>query len=116
MIKGQFPVDKFQLIETPFYYYDTDILKETLTSIKNEIGKHEGFEVHYAIKANANPKILKIISNAGLGADCVSGGEIKAVLDAGFLLGICIGQQLLCKHSEEGDTDETDSNTFTPAL
>ena len=51
---------------------------------KNEIGKHEGFEVHYAIKANANPKILKIISNAGLGADCVSGGEIKAVLDAGF--------------------------------
>lgn len=84
MIKGQFPVNKFQLIETPFYYYDTDILKETLTSIKNEIGKHEGFEVHYAIKANANPKILKIISNAGLGADCVSGGEIKAVLEAGF--------------------------------
>ena len=40
--------------------------------------------MHYAIKANANPKILKIISNAGLGADCVSGGEIKAVLEAGF--------------------------------
>ena len=40
--------------------------------------------VHYAVKANANPKILRIIREAGLGADCVSGGEIEASIKAGF--------------------------------
>ena len=49
-----------------------------------EAGKHENFVVHYAVKANANPKVLNIIHNAGLGADCVSGGEINAALKAGF--------------------------------
>jgi diaminopimelate decarboxylase len=49
-----------------------------------EAGKHENFVVHYAIKANANSKVLNIICQAGLGADCVSGGEIKASLESGF--------------------------------
>ena len=40
--------------------------------------------VHYAVKANANPRILSIIATNGLGADCVSGGEVQAALDAGF--------------------------------
>ena len=44
----------------------------------------KNFCVHYAIKANANPKVLNIICQAGLGADCVSGGEILASLNAGF--------------------------------
>lgn len=48
------------------------------------MGKNDNFHLHYAVKANANPKILKIISEAGFGADCVSGGEIKAALEAGF--------------------------------
>ena len=83
-MKGKFPVDQFQEIETPFYYYDTALLRETLQSINREAGKHEGFCVHYAIKANANPKVLNIICQAGLGADCVSGGEIQACIEAGF--------------------------------
>ncbi len=83
-MKGKFPIDKFQEIDTPFYYYDTQLLRQTLDAIKAEVGKHEGFVVHYAIKANANPKILNIIAQSGLGADCVSGGEIKASLSAGF--------------------------------
>lgn len=83
-MKGKFPVDRFQEIETPFYYYDTALLRETLQSINREAGKHEGFCVHYAIKANANPKVLNIICQAGLGADCVSGGEIQACIEAGF--------------------------------
>lgn len=83
-MKGQFPLERFEGVATPFYYYDTAILRETLHRINEEAGKHTGFEVHYAVKANANPKILGIISGSGIGADCVSGGEIKAALEAGF--------------------------------
>ena len=84
MAKGQFPTVKFQNLRTPFYYYDTELLRETLRAINQEAQKHEGFCVHYAIKANANPKILRIIREAGLGADCVSGGEIEACIRSGF--------------------------------
>jgi len=84
MGKGKFPVEKLQTIQTPFYYYDAEVLRQTLRTINEEAGKHEGFVVHYAIKANANPKILRIIREAGMGADCVSGGEIEASVKAGF--------------------------------
>lgn len=84
MTKGQFPIGKLNNIQTPFYYYDSELLRETLRVINNEAKKHEGFCVHYAIKANANPKILRIIREAGLGADCVSGGEIETCIKTGF--------------------------------
>ncbi len=87
MMAERFPIDKLQLIETPFYYYDTELLRETLETIKAEIRNYPGYHVHYAVKANANPKILKIIREAGFGADCVSGGEIKAAIQAGFPAG-----------------------------
>lgn len=84
MAKGHFPIERFQQLRTPFYYYDTELLRKTLQVIQAEAGKHEGYVVHYAIKANANPQLLRIIREAGLGADCVSGGEIKACVQAGF--------------------------------
>ena len=84
MAKGIFPVEKLQSIQTPFYYYDAELLRQTLRSINEEAGKHEGFTVHYAVKANANPNVLRIIREAGLGVDCVSGGEIEASVKAGF--------------------------------
>ena len=83
-MKGQFPVDRFRNLPTPFYYYDTNLLRETLNAIRSEAGRYDNFRVHYAVKANANPKLLTIIREAGLGADCVSGGEIRAALAAGF--------------------------------
>ncbi|MBR1932275.1 MAG: diaminopimelate decarboxylase [Prevotella sp.] len=83
-MKGKFPVDRFASIQTPFYYYDMELLRQTLSAINQEAGKHEGFVVHYAVKANANPKVLQAIRQAGLGADCVSGGEIQAAIKAGF--------------------------------
>ena len=83
MLKGTFPTDKFKALETPFYYYDIELLKETLHIVKNEADKY-GYHVHYAVKANANPRILSLIAAYGLGADCVSGGEVQAALDAGF--------------------------------
>ena len=83
-MKGIFPIDRLNKIQTPFYYYDAEVLRETLRAINTEAGKHEGFVVHYAVKANANPKVLRIIREAGLGVDCVSGGEIEASVRAGF--------------------------------
>lgn len=79
-----FPLDKFQGTKTPFYYYDTQLLRDTLSTIKDESGRYANYRVHYAIKANANPKVLHVISQYGLGADCVSGGEINAAIEAGF--------------------------------
>ena len=83
-MKGIFPLEKLERIQTPFYYYDVELLRQTLRAITQEVSKHEGFCVHYAVKANANPKVLKIIREAGLGADCVSGGEIETCIKAGF--------------------------------
>ena len=83
-MKGIFPVEKFEQIRTPFYYYDMNLLRQTLRAITDEAQKHEAFCVHYAVKANANLKVLQAIRQAGLGADCVSGGEIEAALKAGF--------------------------------
>jgi diaminopimelate decarboxylase len=79
-----FPVDKFQRIQTPFYYYNKALLDETLATIVAEAGKYEGFHVHYAVKANTDPGVLQIVRRSGLGCDCVSGGEIRACLNAGF--------------------------------
>ena len=77
-------MDKMERLRTPFYYYDAELLRQTLQTIREEVSKHEGFCVHYAVKANANPKVLRIIREAGLGVDCVSGGEIEASVKAGF--------------------------------
>lgn len=79
-----YPVEAFAGIETPFYYYNLELLESTISTVLNEAAKYENFHVHYAIKANFNPRILKTISDRGIGADCVSGGEVRAALDAGI--------------------------------
>lgn len=83
MIKGIFPVEKFKQLDTPFYYYDIELLRATLQAIKKET-ENKRFHVHYAVKANANPRILKEIAAFGFGADCVSGNEILAAMESGF--------------------------------
>lgn len=79
-----FNTERLAQRRTPFYYYDTNILRQTLSAINNETSKYTNYYVHYAVKANANLKVLKVINQAGLGIDCVSGGEIEQVLKAGF--------------------------------
>jgi diaminopimelate decarboxylase len=74
---------KLSKIPTPFYYYDLEVLRSTLDIVKKESAA-SGYKVHYAVKANFNPRILKLISSYGLGADCVSFNEIEAALNAGF--------------------------------
>lgn len=77
-----FPIEEFKKLRTPFYYYDTDLLRQTLKEIRANTDPY--MHVHYAVKACANPKVLGIIAAEGFGADCVSGGEIQAALNAGF--------------------------------
>ena len=77
-------INQLEGLRTPCYVYDTSLLARTLDAIKAETAAHPNYHVHYAIKANANPDVLRQIAQAGLGADCVSGGEIRAALDAGF--------------------------------
>lgn len=78
-----FPVEKFRGLDTPFYYYDVELLERTLAAVRDEAARYGNFHVHYAIKANFNPRLLELIAKAGLGADCVSGGEVAAALKAG---------------------------------
>jgi diaminopimelate decarboxylase len=72
-----------QNIATPFYFYDLELLKKSLDEVKKH-GLSKGYKVHYAMKANANPRILEVIRQYHLGADAVSANEVKAAIAAGF--------------------------------
>lgn len=73
----------FTKYQTPFYAYDLDLLNRTIDACMLEANKYN-FEIHYALKANANNKILELISKKGLGADCVSGNEVLKAVEANF--------------------------------
>ena len=79
----QSAISAFQSIETPFYYYDMELLNKTLDLYTSQINKY-GYHAHYALKANANPRILEVIQKAGFGADCVSGNEVALAVKSGF--------------------------------
>ena len=87
MLKGTYPIERFQALQTPFYYYDTALLQQTLNTIQAQLSDKPEWVVHYAVKANHNPVLLQQIARSGFGADCVSGGEVQAALDAGFAPG-----------------------------
>lgn len=82
-MNNQFPLEKLNKIQTPFYYYNMGLLEQTLEVVKTESQKY-GFVVHYAIKANANSRLLEAIRSFGFGVDCVSGYEVKKALESGF--------------------------------
>ena len=76
-------IPALQKFKTPYFFYDFDVLRKTLEEVK----KHaiaKDFHVHFALKANNQTRILEIIKEAGLGADCVSGGEVNRAIEAGF--------------------------------
>ena len=83
MTTNKFPLHKFNSIETPFYYYDIELLNQTIQAIQTEI-EGKPFHVHYALKANTNTRLLQQIAKQGFGADCVSGNEILKAIENGF--------------------------------
>ncbi|MBB6502933.1 diaminopimelate decarboxylase [Pedobacter cryoconitis] len=76
-------IAEFANLETPFYYYDLSLLQRSLSACA-DAAKVYDFHVHYAMKANFNDTLLKKIKEAGLGADCVSGNEVKKAIEIGF--------------------------------
>src|ERR1700741_2071173 len=79
-------INKFRQLPTPFYYYDTGLLAKTLALVKAESTRYN-YHVHYALKANANEKILAMIRENGFGADCVSGNEVNRSVECNFTPG-----------------------------
>lgn len=79
----KFPIDRFQTLKTPFYYYDMDLLQRTVEEAQ-KCADDPRYHIHYAIKANANPVVLAPIRDAGWGIDCVSGNEVEAAVINGF--------------------------------
>ncbi len=77
----KFPIDIFKESPTPFYYYDLELLRRTLEQVKEEAGD---YKVHYALKANTDPKVVSTVASYGLGADCVSGGEVALAIESGI--------------------------------
>lgn len=70
--------------QTPFYFYDMELLERTAQSLKIAAEAHH-VKVHYALKANSNFPVLKLLAAKGFGVDCVSGQEIERALAAGFM-------------------------------
>ena len=50
----------------------------------NNLKENLGVEIFYAVKANSNLAILKLLNNCGAGSDTVSAGEIQRSIKAGF--------------------------------
>ncbi|HKG07296.1 MAG TPA: diaminopimelate decarboxylase [Pedobacter sp.] len=76
-------ISQFENLETPFYYYDLTLLQKTLSNCA-DAAKVYNFHVHYAMKANFNARVLQKIKETGLGADCVSLGEVNKAIELGF--------------------------------
>lgn len=75
--------DRFSVVETPFYYYDMDLLHRTVSRLASLASKY-GIKVHYAVKANAEGRVLEVLKDAGFGADCVSANEVVRASACGF--------------------------------
>ncbi len=69
---------------TPLYVYSKAEILKRIGQIKSVFGDTPHI-IAYSLKANNNPHILRIIRESGLGADTVSGGEVKLALETGFL-------------------------------
>jgi diaminopimelate decarboxylase len=76
-------IAQFAELETPFYYYDLNLLQQTLDACA-EHAKPYNFHVHYAMKANFNPRVVSKVKDMGFGADAVSGGEVRQAIELGF--------------------------------
>lgn len=75
--------DRLDNVETPFYYYDVDLFKKTVDSMVR-LSDLYSVKVHYAVKANVEDRLLRILSSVGFGADCVTGNEVVCASGHGF--------------------------------
>ena len=94
---SQFPVVDDQLIvggmglkqilhrvgATPFYAYDRHAIEQRINELRDQLP--EGIDLHYAIKANPFPPVVKLLAGMVDGLDIASAGELELALDSGML-------------------------------
>lgn len=64
---------------SPFYIYDASLIRSRAREIKDAF-EGQNVTFHYAVKANDNPAIIKLIADAGIGGCLVSHGEMKRAI------------------------------------
>ncbi|MDD3108478.1 MAG: diaminopimelate decarboxylase [Alistipes sp.] len=80
---AQARIKQIQERQTPFYYYDMELLRRTLQQAGEAAGRY-GYRIHYAVKANYDPRVVEAVREAGMGMDCVSGNEVRMAIESGF--------------------------------
>jgi len=70
-------------VGTPFYCYSSAGIEATYRSFVTAFAR-EGAQVHYALKANSNLAVVRLLARLGAGADVVSEGELRRALAAGI--------------------------------
>ncbi len=74
-------LDQVKNYSEPFLIYKKSLIKERIQWLKSW---PQLTQLHYAMKANYHPEILKIFLDQGCGLDVVSLGEIQAGFEIGF--------------------------------
>ncbi len=69
--------------QTPLYIYDFENIKNNYMELKDAFRARKSL-ICYAVKANSNLSVLKLLADLEAGADCVSMGEVKRALQAGI--------------------------------
>ncbi len=70
-------------VGTPAYLYNAGVIRRQYRALDQALGSLP-HRVAYAVKANANLAVLRVLRDVGAGADIVSGGELARALAAGF--------------------------------
>ena len=73
-------LEKLKKYPTPYYYYNTTLLNQTIDEIIR-LSKEHDLKIHFSLKSNFNEKVVNLFaSHPEIGADCVSGGEVEFAL------------------------------------
>jgi diaminopimelate decarboxylase len=67
---------------SPLYVYDLDLVRARARALKAAI-TYPQFQPLYAIKANPNPAVARVLVEEGFGVDAVSPGEVALALKLG---------------------------------
>jgi diaminopimelate decarboxylase len=81
-IENKAAIDVAEEFGTPCYVYSKNSIQTNFNRFKDAFGKRKNL-VCYAVKANSNIAVIKILADLGSGFDIVSGGELSRVLAAG---------------------------------
>ncbi len=81
-VAGQQPEALVASFGSPLYVYDAGVVRARASALRAALPAQ--VDIAFAVKANSSPVLLTALRGAGLGADVASGGELRAVLRAGF--------------------------------